>query len=193
MFRPSFQRRIPPTASACRGGSLMLNMNSRPLMRWTSRTPATPVPYSFQQRQRAKMFGSNARLGTSPCHISQSSVRGERSGGGGYSHAPVGSFRPSDPSSRSAAPAHTPPGSLIDSPKSPEPCMPTPTIPNRTVSLGGTRPARSDGVARDAPTAAPLSSRNSRRDQVVFMVTALSHALPRGEVGGRGRRRPHAE
>jgi len=98
MFRPSFQRRIPPTASACRGGSLMLNMNSRPLMRWTSKSPATPVPYSFQQRQRAKIFGSNARLGTSPCHVSQSSVPGERSGGGGYSHAPVGSFRPSEPS-----------------------------------------------------------------------------------------------
>src|SRR6266496_148529 len=62
------------------------------------------------------------------------------------------------------------PGSLIDSPKSPEPCMPTPTNPNRTVSLGGTRPACSDVGARDAPTAAPLSSRNSRRDQVVFMV-----------------------
>src|SRR5256886_15063813 len=62
--------------------------------------------------------------------------------------------------------------------------MPTPTIPNRTVSLGGTRPACSDVGARDAPTAAPLSSRNSRRDQVVFLGVFLS--LPRGSR----RRRP---
>src|SRR5437879_13560844 len=60
--------------------------------------------------------------------------------------------------------------------------MPTPTIPNRTVSLGGTRPARSDVGARDAPTAAPLSSRNSRRDQVVFMATSISHVLALGQV-----------
>src|SRR6202035_5137616 len=54
--------------------------------------------YSFQQRQRAKIFPSNARFGTVPCHVSQSRFDGERSGGGGYSHAPVGSLRPRDPS-----------------------------------------------------------------------------------------------
>ena len=73
-------------------------MNSMPLTRWTSRSPAKPVPYSFQQRQRAKILGSNGRFGTVPCQVSQSSVCGERSGGGGYSQAPVGSFRPSHPS-----------------------------------------------------------------------------------------------
>src|SRR5205807_7271325 len=98
MLRPSFQRRIPPTDAACLGGSLIPNMNIMPLIRWTSRSPASPVPYSFQQRQRAKMLGSKARLGTVPCQVSQSSVRGDRSGGGGYSHAPLGSLRPSHPS-----------------------------------------------------------------------------------------------
>src|SRR5438046_3224296 len=98
MLRPSFQRRMPPTDMACFGGSLTLSMNIMPLIKWTSRSPATPVPYSFQQRQRAKMFGSSGRLGTSFCQVSQSRVLSERSGGGGYSHAPVGSFRPSQPS-----------------------------------------------------------------------------------------------
>jgi len=77
------------------GGSLMPRMNIMPLTRCTSRSPATPVPYSLKQRQRAKMLGSSGRLGTSFCHVSQSSVLVERSGGGGYSHAPVGLFRPS--------------------------------------------------------------------------------------------------
>src|SRR5438309_7457357 len=104
MLRPSFQRRIPPTANACFGGSLIPSMNIMPLIRCTSRSPATPVPYSFQQRQRAKMLGSNARLGTVPCQVSQSSVRGERSGGGGYCHAPVGSLRPSHPSTSIRSP-----------------------------------------------------------------------------------------
>src|SRR6266700_1413581 len=54
MLRPSFQRRMPPTAAACFGGSLIPNMNIMPLIKWTSRSPATPVPYSFQQRQRAR-------------------------------------------------------------------------------------------------------------------------------------------
>jgi hypothetical protein len=44
------------------------------------------------------MFASNGRLGTSPCQLSQSRVRGERSGGGGYCQAPVGSLRPHHPS-----------------------------------------------------------------------------------------------
>src|SRR5258708_14125288 len=75
-----------------------------PLTRCTSRSPATPVPYSFQQRQRAKMLGLKGTLGTVPCQVSQSRFSGERSGGGGYSHAPVGSFRPSEPSTRVRVP-----------------------------------------------------------------------------------------
>src|SRR5262249_13606498 len=104
MLRPSGKRRMPPRAMARRGGSLQPSMYIMPLTRWTSRSPATPVPYSFQQRQRAKIFGSNGRFGTSFCQVSQSSVCGERSGGGGYCHAPVGSFRPSEPSTRVSSP-----------------------------------------------------------------------------------------
>src|SRR5271167_2425655 len=69
-----------------------------PLTRCTSRSPARPVPYSFQQRQRAKRFGLKGTLGTVPCQVSQSTVTGDRSGGGGYSQAPVGSLRPNEPS-----------------------------------------------------------------------------------------------
>src|SRR6266404_3222662 len=69
-----------------------------PLTRCTSRSPATPVPYSFQQRQRAKILGLNATFGTVACHVSQSRFCGERSGGGGYSQAPLGSLRPKEPS-----------------------------------------------------------------------------------------------
>src|SRR2546430_10403779 len=96
---------MPPTALACLGGALIPSMNIIPLTRCTSRSPATPVPYSFQQRQRAKMSGSNGRLGTVPCHVSQSRFLGERSGGGGYSHAPVGSLRPSQPSTSIRSPS----------------------------------------------------------------------------------------
>src|SRR5204862_6940406 len=60
--------------------------------------PATPVPYSFQQRQRANAYGANAFFGAVPCQVSQFRVAGGRSGGGGYSHAPVGSSLPSHPS-----------------------------------------------------------------------------------------------
>src|SRR5678810_1329562 len=98
MLRPAFQRRIPPDDMARLGGSFQPSTYSAPLMRWTSRSPATPVPYSFQQRQRAKILLLNGTLGTVPCHVSQSRFSGERSGGGGYSHAPVGSLRPSEPS-----------------------------------------------------------------------------------------------
>src|SRR5262249_46058976 len=99
MSRPSFQRRIPPIAIARLGGSLIPSTNIIPLTRWTSRSPATPVPYAFQHRQRANLLGSKAILGlTFPCHVSQSRFCGERSNGGGYSHAPVGSFLPSQPS-----------------------------------------------------------------------------------------------
>ena len=75
-----------------------------PLTRCTSRSPATPVPYSFQQRHRAKIFGSSGRFGTRPCHVSQSRFWSDRSGGGGYCHAPVGSFRPSQPSTSIRSP-----------------------------------------------------------------------------------------
>src|SRR5436190_4811190 len=105
MLRPSFHRRMPPTALACLGGALTPTMNIMPLTRWTSRSPATPVPYSFQQRHRAKILGSNARLGTVPCQVSQSRFLGERSGGGGYSHAPLGSLRPSQPSTSIRSPS----------------------------------------------------------------------------------------
>ena len=73
-------------------------------MACTIRSPATPVPYSFQHRQRAKMLGSKGRLGTSPCQVSQSRFAGERSGGGGYCQAPVGSLRPSEPSTSAMSP-----------------------------------------------------------------------------------------
>src|SRR5712664_1376656 len=102
MLRPSFQRRMPPVERTRLGGSLRPSMNIMPLTRCTSRSPATPVPYSFQQRQRAKYFGdisgSQDLCGAVPCQVSQSTVFGERSKGGGYSHAPVGSLRPSEPS-----------------------------------------------------------------------------------------------
>src|ERR1700692_3502264 len=75
-----------------------------PLTRCTSKSPATPVPYSLQQRQRAKSLGSNSRFGTVPCQVSQSTVCGDKSGGGGYSQAPVGSLRPSEPSTRFSLP-----------------------------------------------------------------------------------------
>src|SRR5207245_6900001 len=56
------------------------------------------------QRQRAKILGLKGTLGTSPCQVSQSRFAGEISGGGGYSHAPVGSLRPSEPSTRVRVP-----------------------------------------------------------------------------------------
>src|SRR5256886_7191508 len=51
------------------------------------------------------MFGSSGRFGTSFCQVSQSSVCGDKSGGGGYSHAPVGSFRPFQPSTSVRSPS----------------------------------------------------------------------------------------
>jgi len=65
------------------------------LIRCTIRFPPTPVPYSRQQRHRAKRFGSNSTFGASFNHVSQSRFWGERSGGGGYTHAPFGLLRPS--------------------------------------------------------------------------------------------------
>src|SRR5205085_12099356 len=94
-----------PTAATCLGGLWPPTIKLMRVMRWTSSSPATPVPYSFQQRQRAKMFGSNGRFGTSFCQVSQSSVCDDRSGGGGYSHAPVGSLRPFQPSTSVSSPS----------------------------------------------------------------------------------------
>src|SRR5438309_4614100 len=108
MLRPSLKRRISPRAMARLGGSFQPSMKFIPLTRWTRRSPARPVPYSFQQRQRAKYLGevsgSQGRLVASPCQVPQSKLLRERSGGGGYSHAPVGSFRPSEPSTRVRVP-----------------------------------------------------------------------------------------
>ena len=71
------------------GGSFMPRAYIMPLIRWTNRSPATPVPYSLQQRHRAKASGSNGFFGAVPCQVSQSRFCGERSNGGGYSHAPA--------------------------------------------------------------------------------------------------------
>src|SRR5439155_26847554 len=108
MLRPSLKRRISPRAMARLGGSFQPSMKFMPLTRWTRRSPASPVPYSFQQRQRAKylgdMSGSHGRFVASPCQVSQSKLASDRSGGGGYTHAPVGSLRPSEPSTRVRVP-----------------------------------------------------------------------------------------
>src|SRR5664280_3267978 len=94
MFLPSFQRKIPPSAVADLGASFHPSVNIIPLIRWTIRSPPTPVPYSFQQRQRAKRSALNGIFGASLSHVSQSRVLVDKSVGGGYSQAPVGSFRP---------------------------------------------------------------------------------------------------
>src|SRR5205807_2169716 len=98
MSRPSLKRKMAPKAMALRGGSFQPIMKFMPLTRCTSKSPAKPVPYSRQQRQRAKYLGdmsvSQGFLGVSPCQVSQSKLLGERPGGGGYSQAPVGSLRP---------------------------------------------------------------------------------------------------
>src|SRR5260370_23399041 len=72
MLRPSGKRKIPPRAIAFFGGAFQPSMKFMPLTRWTRRSPARPVPYSFQQRQRAKILGLKGTLGTSPCQVSQS-------------------------------------------------------------------------------------------------------------------------
>src|SRR5260370_38745681 len=89
---------MQPKADARLGASLIPRTNCIPLSKWTSKSPARPVPYSFQQRQRANRKGSNGFFGAVPSQVSQSRFSGDKSAGGGYSHAPVGSFRPSLPS-----------------------------------------------------------------------------------------------
>src|SRR5579864_3278276 len=95
---------MPPSADARLGASLIPSTNCIPLIKWTRRSPATPVPYSFQQRQRAKRYGSNGFFGAVPNHVSQSRFSGDKSAGGGYSHAPVGSLRPFVASTRLTSP-----------------------------------------------------------------------------------------
>src|ERR1035437_9585824 len=108
MFLPSFQRKIPPSAVADLGASFHPRVNIIPLIRWTIRSPPTPVPYSFQQRQRAKRSLLNGIFGASFNHVSQSRVLGDKSVGGGYSHAPVGSLRPRVISTCSISPIDPP-------------------------------------------------------------------------------------
>src|ERR1700739_2994597 len=89
---------MPPNAETRFGTSLIPNTNCMTLMSCRSKSPATPVPYSRQQRQRAKTFGSRGRLGVVPSHVSQSRLVRDKSGGGGYSQAPVGLFLPREAS-----------------------------------------------------------------------------------------------
>src|SRR5579863_1711636 len=95
---------MPPKADTRLGTSLMPSTNCMPLMRCTSKSPATPVPYSRQQRQRAKTFGSSGLFGVVPNQVSQSRLVRDKSGGGGYSHAPVGLFLPKEASTRLRSP-----------------------------------------------------------------------------------------
>src|SRR5216684_562724 len=95
---------IPPKAETRLGISLIPRTACIPLIRCTSKSPATPVPYSFQQRQRATASGSKGFFGAVPSQVSQSRFSGDKSGGGGYSHAPVGSLRPKVASTRLNAP-----------------------------------------------------------------------------------------
>src|SRR5271156_6266608 len=108
MFRPSFQRNMPPRAEAERGISFHPRVNNIPLSRWTIKSPPPPVPYSFQQRQRANRSGLKGIFGASFSQVSQSRFCGERSGGGGYSHAPLGSLRPNESSIISISPMAPP-------------------------------------------------------------------------------------
>src|SRR6266568_203793 len=69
MLRPSLKRRMSPRAMARLGGSFHPSMKFMPLTRWTRRSPARPVPYSFDERESAddavgeKLFGFGANDG----------------------------------------------------------------------------------------------------------------------------------
>src|ERR1700679_3977001 len=91
---------MPPNAETRWGISLIPRTACIPLIRCTSKSPATPVPYSFQQRERAKANGLKGFFDAVPSHVSQSKFSADKSGGGGYSHAPVGSLRPKGASTR---------------------------------------------------------------------------------------------
>src|SRR5271154_2008958 len=95
---------MPPKDDTRLGASLIPRTRCMPLIKCTSRSPATPVPYSFQHRQRANAFGSKGFFGAVPCHVSQSRFSSDKSGGGGYSHAPVGSLRPNVASTKFNSP-----------------------------------------------------------------------------------------
>src|SRR5258708_12643484 len=86
------------------GDGLIHKRKCMPLMRCTRQSPATPGAYSRQQRQRAKRFGSRGLFGVVPSHVSQSRLVRDKSGGGGYSHAPVGLFLPKEASTRLRSP-----------------------------------------------------------------------------------------
>src|SRR5438477_10899242 len=64
----------------------------------------------------------------------------------------------------------------MDAASTPLPCMPPPTIPKRTRSLGATGRIPNRLAAKEAPAAAALGSRNSRRDQF-FLLIGLSRDL----------------
>src|SRR5438128_1007039 len=83
------------------------------------------------------------------------------------------------------------PGSLIDWDKRPDPCIPTPIMPKRTGSPAGTASGtgmRRWGIgpivcaANDAPAAAALMPKNSRREQL-FSFTGSPRS--RGLIGNR--------
>src|SRR5438094_7609480 len=73
----------------------------------------------------------------------------------------------------SAAPAHATPGNEIDVDNSPFPCIPTPIIPKRTRSLGGTKGSFPRVfLLREAPAAAAPAPINSRRDQLLGLTVS---------------------
>src|SRR5207247_584555 len=84
----------------------------------------------------------------------------------------------------------------MDSDRSQFPCMPTPIMPKRTRSLGGTasgasmRLRGSDTIgfaANDAPAAAALKPRNSRREQwLCVMSSELNTIHEFGDFDGDG-------
>src|SRR5439155_25775825 len=70
----------------------------------------------------------------------------------------------------------------MDSESSQFPCMPTPTMPKRTRSLAATAAGirlrgsgTSECAASDAPAAAALMPRNSRREQLVSFTASPRH------------------
>src|SRR5262249_1688710 len=83
------------------------------------------------------------------------------------------------PSYRSHAFTHSTPGSSIAELSSQLPCMPIPMMPNRKRSLGamgvfaaisGSGLRRIVFAASDAPAAAALTPRNSRREKDLFFI-----------------------
>src|SRR5271165_1660237 len=86
------------------------------------------------------------------------------------------------PSYKSAAATHSTPGSVTAVRSNPEPCMPTPMMPKRILSLAaasqlyGMRESLSmiRGIAIATPVVAALLCRNCRRDiRFLFMILSL--------------------